>query len=1451
MSCSDNDASRIISFLNARVQALWTKAIDYTTERWARYSQHQDFRHAIAPAKYSLENHNGHLFGPAEKKGFDIHLKAPTIDFICNHTAVLELNVTKAQFAFDRPKHSHLALFANRTNEEISDIKVTFRMSFQATDVMVDEKDKGTRPAKRFDLSYRHAKLVQISPSISRGREAFEAYLQGYLSFLQTAGHATFFCPTSFYGENQPISLNFSRAPHTSPTGTGAQTMPMEEINRFLCTSWLMASTMPRSQPGKPVDCVALSLAESRSKVMLSGKDVHFRLIFGPPEVEVAAVCDDEAILYFDIAEALFYKTSDYESHPFKVFCDWKVAVLTNIKREQMSDSNVIKYVVDPRGSHFVPHLSQLAGCLEADQEAAQCRDRIIEFISGEYLNVLEKAGYLVILHHDPRRAKSKHYPSDISDPATTSPSENDREAPITKATTSSSSAGPVIGPTTWQDLSQRVDMAGFDQVFALSETSINDRFQSQWAQSQSDAAADRSLTEWHHDDHFSATFGPLELQLTSERKAILRVKLVKGSLKPVRGRSFRRRNVDRFHFSDWLVAFSINLKLCDHASLPGVEPGWRSDFARSHPLSSRRDVTFNHVYLDLQHAEFDLEHSSFKDLCTADDKRSIDKAQAAVVYLRDHYFKRLASTGHHILSTVPVWDASSHAFSRRLTSVTFYTDSERARFDAGVSQAHAREPAVLVVGMYDGKPLPRPIPQRWGAWVSNSPSSSHGTLALSADSFLHASLLPILSEMNAMTRIEPTPSVVERSPWQLYLTCWSNHSQRVVGDCAFVPDGADGPLRYHWRSGRKFNIGRDESRFGLSRTENYLELPTTPSSDGLDIALYGTVCLELVETGWRSVAYAHWRTVVKVSFEDCQPRTTTVTYPTEFTETESEGRPSSLRSFNPQEMLRNAFPETIEVRGLEQGLRPLVTVLQACRTGHPGCHFVDPVFNRKGDLLFRISAQPSSPAPTSDDLAVLPEPHGLNTHLRLKPSSPIPARDTFLEGIPAHMRMSTAGVYNYNGSPGGSPIFDVFSPTRDGAKHDSFYTGNLEIDDQSELSSPATSFSSTSASTKPDLSPPCSSIFISPLNDSSVSDGSSQTLRSSPMEVTLSEVSLSEASSSEAPPTEALPAELFVPKPRQPPQQDIRPSADPPVFLAIPASPVNDLGRDGSTSSGGSVVSRTQPLEQGADSARPALSLPPRLETQFRPSSSASVGCTLFNTGKKDTQTVPTTPAVTNNQATSSHPSTNMTRGNSSAMYLVDATNVLHRLTGGVIRSGTDTTAASNGGAPPAHHVYPAPPQLSTPDTQSPNVTLASHANAANVRAPLAAAAHTNGPAIRGQETDSSLAYPHFLPRDNSSFGSDKTLQPAPDVVLDPTTPAGRKALREKFKAAATPQVPKDKYDAMAAGSMGIGFASSAADLAPKSDPSSRPTRPLTHVEAQNQLAAVAVTINNPWLRC
>lgn len=249
-----------------------------------------------------------------------------------------------------------------------------------------------------------------------------------------------------------------------------------------------------------------------------------------------------------------------FPSHPFKVFCDWKVAMLMDIDREQGADSNIVTYHVNRLSrrtctavfipyltirlpdSHFMPQFSQFPDCLESDQEAIQCRDRITDFISGEYLSVLEKAGYLVVLHHDLRLGKPENRPSEDSyRPPAVPPKSKDSS----HTTTPAGKTRPTPNTTTWQDVSQDVGMSGFDQVIALPQAAINDRLHSQWVQSQAGVTNDRFLATWQHKELFHSTFGPIDLRLTGDGKAILRVRLIKGSLKPVRGRAFHSRYVN------------------------------------------------------------------------------------------------------------------------------------------------------------------------------------------------------------------------------------------------------------------------------------------------------------------------------------------------------------------------------------------------------------------------------------------------------------------------------------------------------------------------------------------------------------------------------------------------------------------------------------------------------------------------------------------------------------------------------------------------------------------------------------------------------------------------------------------------------------------------------------------------------------------------------------------
>lgn len=209
--------------------------------------------------------------------------------------------------------------------------------------------------------------------------------------------------------------------------------------------------------------------------------------------------------------------------------------------------------------------------------------------------------------------------------------------------------------------------------------------------------------------------------------------------------------------------------------------------------------------------ATFLHEFSRFDGLFTSQNKRSIDKVQAAVVYLRDYYLKQLAAAGHHVLYTIPVWNTPSQAPFYGLTSVVFHIYSKTITSERSWNeQSRTAEPIIIVLGMCSGRSMPASVLQYSTEWVARAgKSSSYGTAAISGSLFLREKLLPILSEINTRTTIIPFFSGIERDTWKLELTCWSDHPKRQIGDCAFsfVPgSGGDGSLRYHWKHHDRYN---------------------------------------------------------------------------------------------------------------------------------------------------------------------------------------------------------------------------------------------------------------------------------------------------------------------------------------------------------------------------------------------------------------------------------------------------------------------------------------------------------------------------------------------------------------------------------------------------------------------------------------------------------------------
>ncbi|GJE96701.1 hypothetical protein PsYK624_129060 [Phanerochaete sordida] len=276
MSLDPNDAERIVTYLNAQLQAVWIRARD-ASRRLGRGAIPLKSRQAIAPVTYSLEGQVGDNAGAPGRLRFEIQLDPPQLDVVCGHTAVFKLNVVKACFT----------LADSGSEEVIPKSEITFKMGYQMKDGVIAAKRW-----KRFHLDYPNARLVHMYPPVARGQETFELHLRRYLSFLHSGKHSTLFCPVASSNESRSCTIDFTRSAKSPPAALSVHGVAVADINSCLRRSWLVASTMPKFEDEKAVDNTKLSLRMWKSKTMIEGKDVQYEITLGAPELSAQLSTD-------------------------------------------------------------------------------------------------------------------------------------------------------------------------------------------------------------------------------------------------------------------------------------------------------------------------------------------------------------------------------------------------------------------------------------------------------------------------------------------------------------------------------------------------------------------------------------------------------------------------------------------------------------------------------------------------------------------------------------------------------------------------------------------------------------------------------------------------------------------------------------------------------------------------------------------------------------------------------------------------------------------------------------------------------------------------------------------------------------------------------------------------------------------------------------------------------
>lgn len=141
-----------------------------------------------------------------------------------------------------------------------------------------------------------------------------EYYLKHYLRFLLAAGHHVLYSLPDFHDEEHLLLIDFSWDAQMAPDLQEVHGISIDHVNTYLADAWQKAVMLSNEHRGQPPDRPAISLAEYRSTWTISSlnaQSLHFHLLLNAPQV--AALCNDEVVIYFSVDEANFYEDDDFD----------------------------------------------------------------------------------------------------------------------------------------------------------------------------------------------------------------------------------------------------------------------------------------------------------------------------------------------------------------------------------------------------------------------------------------------------------------------------------------------------------------------------------------------------------------------------------------------------------------------------------------------------------------------------------------------------------------------------------------------------------------------------------------------------------------------------------------------------------------------------------------------------------------------------------------------------------------------------------------------------------------------------------------------------------------------------------------------------------------------------------------------------------------------------------
>ncbi|OCH91887.1 hypothetical protein OBBRIDRAFT_727931 [Obba rivulosa] len=978
MCVGENNAPQAVHYINSQLSALYDNALSCIRDHGNAQRYEEQYRYAHALAGFDYGRFRGELID-YEEMMFHAEFAKPHLEFICNHDVILHLKIKKGRYYLD---HSKLVYVSDRC-VLVFDVDISFRIPFETRKLSGRDSKigNGANQIRFVILDLQKAQLQTVQPDVHTSREALVFYLTKYLELLQNAGSHVLYSLPDFDDDDLQVKINYSLMGSKVQQHTELHGLSVDKINAYLSSIWLKAAMQASQSANKTPHWQAYCLAEFKTAWTAREENaIHFHVKLGAPRIH--AICSREAVMYFNVKDVSFFNGLLDTEEPRR-YSKWTIALLVRLIPEAEADGRITRCKLDVSSASIHWKLCKFAGLSLHDAETHALAEQIVEFFRTEYLEILESLEYHVVY----KEIESVFSFTGESD------GEIDGGAyyhSVGEDDVEGGGAGALISRkiVTWKEIIAKTTMHGFDQVIALSQASIDAHFASLWSSYAAKSGQYASLlAQWKHGEFFSATLKPMTVRLLSNNRALISIYLEGGHSHTLKDRDYEPSADEKYGFENWRLAFEVDLKACKHEDLE-VSDSWLSRFSETEIFKQHgnlKDRYLRHIYFDFSNAEFVHEFSRFDGLSHHEDDSPIEKVQAAVHYIQEHYFTELMQAGLHVLYTIPVWTLREHIPTHALTSTLFHVYSKITVTRQNCAHVvPALEPVLVILGMTGHRALPALRLEFSSAWVSRiNKGISYGTLAISRQIFMDR-FLELFTDINRHTTIVPVFNGIESDKWQLQLTTWAKHQFRKHSKCNWkLRSERDGFVKYAWEHRDVWRYEHEASAGDIvngvysvtSVTKNYMELPTTFRNRTMEIKLSGENLLELTFDGtksvksWSTKSSAKWDAGLDVATEHGGVKvhvqgSKVPRYDTAKVEGDAA---ATIYNFceNPEKLLKEHLPHEIDLGLMIHELKAFEGPWRTFYAGTQPFTLANPVFNAQGDLLFELSLHGHQMVPT------------------------------------------------------------------------------------------------------------------------------------------------------------------------------------------------------------------------------------------------------------------------------------------------------------------------------------------------------------------------------------------------------------------------------------------------------------------------------------------------------